>query len=386
MVTEKADAIEEVVIGKVTFTRDSKAIPPNFRIFWIISENGKEGWCKGGLIKNRQIEVGHRLRLTGKWYTDPQYPTYGDQFHFSDYELLLGTGNSTMTSNTIGDTVGERVASYLKMIGAKKITYEFNSPMHDAISRHVLMQLNERVIKATSEEKDFYFLTALLDRNVPDREVQQFRRTNRDFKMKLLQCWKDAETELDTIVRNIRQTLSDWKHLGVVSKNSNAFQLLTNTVPGKHGIDQLLVCLKVIRDKYNMDASFHIGNLARGLVEEQFLKKYLISIHGVGHKIANWSLTNITGHWFVIDTPNIKPLIQKDLARFLPPGLKVEAENADTLFEHWFGTLDEERKDYSNFSRDRFRETFPDFSRESCEFLPFIVTQYLWFYGKHYLG
>ena len=134
-----------------------------------------------------------------------------------------------------------------------------------------------------------------------------------------------------------------------------------------------------------MDASCNISDLVRGLAEEQALKQYLISVHGVKHKISNWSLTNITGHWFVIDEPNIKPLIRKDLAESLPSGLEVAAENADTLFKHWFGTLDEERKDYSNFSRDHFRKTFPDFSRESCEFLPFIVTQYLWFYGKYYL-
>ncbi|MDD5343180.1 MAG: hypothetical protein PHW12_02025, partial [Smithella sp.] len=95
-------------------------------------------------------------------------------------------------------------------------------------------------------------------------------------------------------------------------------------------------------------------------------------------------LTNVTGHWFVIDEPNIKPLIKKDLADTTPPGMEVAAENADAIFEHWFGKLDEINKEYEKFSQNQFSEIFPHFSTNACEYLPFIVTQYLWFYGKYY--
>jgi hypothetical protein len=59
-------------------------------------------------------------------------------------------------------------------------------------------------------------------------------------------------------------------------------------------------------------------------------------------------------------------------------------ENADAIFEHWFGMLDETKRDYEKLSFHGFKEAFHDFSNASCEYLPFIVTQSLWFYDLFY--
>ncbi len=44
--------------------------------------------------------------------------------------------------------------------------------------------------------------------------------------------------------------------------------------------------------------------------------------------------------------------------------------------------LDEKKKEYEKVSQAQFKVDFPDFPSEVCEYLPFIVTQYLWFYGR----
>lgn len=48
------------------------------------------------------------------------------------------------------------------------------------------------------------------------------------------------------------------------------------------------------------------------------VRTYLPGIYGIGPKLADWSLANVTGHWFVLDDPHIKPLIEKDLADNTP--------------------------------------------------------------------
>jgi hypothetical protein len=490
--TDEADAIEETILGKVTYCRESKKIPPNFRIFWLIADNGREGFCKGWLIAHRQIEAGYRLSLTGKWFTEHQYSTYKDQFHFSDYEIISdqvssnSLGNAERTFQKKGmisyeevtghilrfkwhdsnsrifrfvstggnefDCVGylipgkeifednklrlsgtwernpiyglqfkynnykiispdkpekvilrkkgsaivntapkqnpvQSIASFLKDISSKKVAYEFHSPKHGTISWHVLQQLNARVIRSTTEEKVFYFLTALLDRSVLDKKVQLFRKMHREFKEDLLRCWEEAEDELEIVTGDIGLALADRKYLNSLFSKSSTFKALADVIPGKSkkdAINQLLACLKIIREKSDLYKTFNISSMVRTMTDERTLKQYLISIHGVKHKIANWSLTNITGHWFVIDDAHIKPLIKANFTDVIPMGLGVSTENADAIFEYWFGKLDEEKKEYEKFSHSQFATIFPEFPPEACEYLPFIVTQYLWFYGRFY--
>jgi hypothetical protein len=72
------------------------------------------------------------------------------------------------------------------------------------------------------------------------------------------------------------------------------------------------------------------------------------------------------------------------LSDTIPAGMEVSAENADAIFEHWFGKLNKINKEYERFSRKEFAAAFPDLPVEACEYLPFIVTQYLWFYDMFY--
>ena len=75
---------------------------------------------------------------------------------------------------------------------------------------------------------------------------------------------------------------------------------------------------------------------------------------------------------------------QRDLADTLPAGMAVSLDNADAIFEHWFGKFDETNKEYEGFSQKEFTAAFPDVAVEACEFLPFIVTQCLWFFDMFY--
>lgn len=404
---------KESIVGKVlkiTFEKSG--------VKYLIFErpDGLKCGCKSEVSWGKNIDnltEGIRVKLFGKWKisNNPKYKSMGEQFHFSDYELLPSEDNiSGILAKAMASTpavshavlnqkeatgnivhfrpftadvgVAEQIIDYLKKIGEEKITYGSPSPKQETISWHVRQQLDDRVIRSTAEEKDFYFLTAFFDRHVPDRDVQLFRHTNRDFKGKLLLCWKEVTGELDVVISDIGRALADRKKLNLLFNESTTLRILADTVPGEYGIEQLLVCLKIIRAKYDLTATRKIVDLIPNMTEENALKQYLIGIHGVKHKIANWALTNVTGHWFVIDDPNIKPLLKTDLADTIPAGLEVSADNADAIFEHWFGELDEKKKEYEKLSQAQFNVGFPDFPFEACEYLPFIVTQYLWFYGR----
>jgi len=289
----------------------------------------------------------------------------------------------TRTPAAGGDAVTERIAGYLEMIGHKKITYEFNEPKHATIASHVKAQLNERILRATRDDKDFFFLTALLDRRVEDQLIQTFRKDNRNFKKDLLRCWKEAEGALERAIGNIGRALADADILRAASDRSPTYSKLAASIPGEHRIDQLLACLKIIRDRNDRNGKASIADFVRDIKSERKIKEYLRGIHGIGPKLDRWSLTNVTGHWFVIDI-HITRVIEKDLRDTLPDGMSISAENADAIFECWFGSLDEMKKEYTKFSQSRFTSVFTGFRPVACERLPFIVTQCLWFYGKFY--
>lgn len=385
-------SVQEVVTGNIIRLRPVKN---DYRIFRLRTEEGREFWCQGAIHREKPLYINQRVRLSGEWEVNARRPEYGLQFYFTSCDIVatgqpqkiiaqpkgtVPTGNTTTTRGELA----ERIADYLATIGRKKITYEFHAPKHATIAAHVRAQLDERLLKANRDDKDFFFLTALLDRRVEDERIQTFRKDNRNFKKDLLRCWKEAERALDRATDDIGKAFADADILRAISDQSPTYRALTASIPGEHGIDQLLACLKIIRDRYDRNEKVSITDFVRGIKSESEIKGYLRGIRGIGPKLSNWSLTNVTGHWFVIDDPNIKPLIQKELADTIPSELEVSAENADAIFECWFGKLNEEKKEYERFSHDQFASSFPDFPFEACEYLPFIATQYLWFYGKFY--
>lgn len=144
------------------------------------------------------------------------------------------------TSTIAGDNVAEKVATYPKTIGGKKITYEFHSPKHASIVAHVTAQLKERVIHANREDKDLFFLTALLDRNVEDKIVQAFRNTHRTFKKTSSAAGKRRRGPLVKATGDIRRALVDETLLREISKQSPAYRRLAPSIPGDDGTNQLL--------------------------------------------------------------------------------------------------------------------------------------------------
>jgi hypothetical protein len=386
--TEHQEEVRGSIVRFRPFTSD-------YRIFLLHAIDGRELWCQGTIDSSNPPYESNKVRLVGNWRVNPRRPEYGKQFYFTSCDIIPSDkpekvirrprmSNPTMTSTIAGDNVAEKVATYLKAIGGKKITYEFHSPKHASIVAHVTAQLKERVIHANREDKDLFFLTALLDRNVEDKIVQAFRNTHRTFKKDLLRCWEEAEGPLVKATGDIRRALVDETLLREISKQSPAYRRLAPSIPGDDGTNQLLACLKIIRDLYNRSENSFISDFLKDMKSEREIRTYLRSIYGIGPKLANWSLTNVTGHWFVIDEPHIKPLIEKDLADALPAGMAVSLDNADTIFEYWFGKFDETSRQFEGFSQSEFAAAFPDFPVEACEFLPFIVTQCLWFFDLFY--
>ena len=84
------------------------------------------------------------------------------------------------------------------------VWYQFHEPSENTITHHVKRQLRERIVNATPDERDLYFLTAFLDRSALDSDVQEFRKNHPHLKEELMQCW---EEDRDTI-NNITPLLS----------------------------------------------------------------------------------------------------------------------------------------------------------------------------------
>ncbi|HOC61316.1 MAG TPA: hypothetical protein PKN70_15260 [Smithellaceae bacterium] len=383
---------QEVISGNIIRFRSNTS---NYRIFLLRATDGREFWCQGDISLSKTPYENNKIRLTGDWRVNPHHPEYGLQFYFTSYEIITPGKpekvirrprivSSKMVSVNDGGDATEKVIAYLKAIGGKKINYEYHAPKHTSIFEHVKFQLNERILLANKNEKDFFFLTALLDRNVKDELVQTFRRKNKNFKQDLLQCWEEAEELLLKTTRNIREELHNEDIQKEILRQSPVYRRLANEIPGDDRINQLLVCLKVINELYKRNKDAFIADFLQDLKTEKEIINYLDDIFGIGPKLPNWALTNVTGHWFVIDKPHIKPLIENELAHTIPENMSVSLENADAIFEHWFGMLDETKRDYEKLSFHGFKEAFHDFSNASCEYLPFIVTQSLWFYDLFY--
>ena len=368
----------------------------NYRIFLLHSTDGREFWCQGNIDPSKTPYEDNKIRLTGTWRINPRFPKFGEQFYFTSYDIIppgkpekvirrphapQSKKNSAYDGN---NNAAGQIIAYLKAIGVKKITYEFHTPKHASIFEHVNFQLKERILHANKNDKDFFFLTALLDRNVKDGLVQSFRRTNKTFKQDLLQCWEEAEEVLLKATGNIRAALDSEEMQEDIFRQSPVFRKLAKKISGDNRINQLLVCLKVINEVYKKNKNFFIADVVQDIKTEREIRNYLDDIFGIGPKLANWAITNVTGHWFVIDEPHIKQLIENELAHTIPENMLVSLGNADAIFQHWFGILDEIKRDYEKLSLPGFKEAFDDFSSTSCEYLPFIVTQSLWFYDMFY--
>lgn len=384
----------------------------NYRIFKVDGHQPKRsGWCKGYIIGGKEIRIGDIVHLEGSWRVDPQYPSYGEQFFFTGYKMMNDNesdladeqiskpafrGNEKKQQNEAKRIIvrkkdgtektiirdrkkNDGINGFLLSIGQMKISYEFHEPSRNTIAQHAKQQLYERIIESSPAQKDFFLLTALLDRNTRDKNIQVFRDDNQDFKNKLLKCWKEAPDLLEYAAENIKNAVKDKNLLSSLEGRSRTFKYLLSALPGRSRINQLLVCLNIINKNYKRRQDITCTGLLSNFHEEQIMRDNLLQIYGVGEKLANWSLTNATGHWFVIDL-HIKKAIKNHLSH--TTRIAVQSKNADAIFFEWFGELDEANKSYSKLSKKDFVKIFTDFKERDCEYLPFIITQYLWFYGK----
>jgi len=365
------------------------------KYFELDTSSHQKCFCKGKVLPEKEVLIGSYLRLKGIWKVNPnpKYRHLGEQFYFTSYELIPGanSGNTTIrkeatrqgTKPTCSSSAAQNLVRFFRDIGQKKIDYEFHQPNRASIAFHVKKQLDERIVQSTSAKKDFFFLTALLDRSVRDQDIQHFRNNHPNFKKDLIKCWSEANHDLNVIIADIKAALEEQAYIVKVALKSTSFEKLLNTVPGRFNKNQLLACLKIIRDQYQCNENTTILDFLKTIGGERQMKNDLLGVYGLGNKLVNWALTNITGHWFVIDGPHIAPVIKGELSQTVPDGVNVSSENADSIFENWFGILDETQRDYTKFNHEGFTQIFPDFPSNTCEFLPFIVTQYLWFYGKY---
>jgi hypothetical protein len=271
----------------------------------------------------------------------------------------------------------DSINNYIKSITNLSVPYKFHKSFENTIAHHVREQLQDRIIKATNDEKDLYFLTAFLDRSALDVDVQHFRINHPYFKEELIQCWNEDNHVLTKVTQNIESAIDGFE------VESPTLEKIYQDAPGRFKLNQILVCLKIIKEIYSLNKHKSISQIIPDVKKERDLRDYLLRLYGVGYKLANWSITNVTGHWFVIDM-HIKNAINEFLKHTLP-NVKIHADNADKIFSSWFGILDLNQHQFSRISKNQFISLFPDFSITECQYLPFIMTQYLWFHGKFFL-
>ena len=374
-------------IARVT-NRDGTA-----RIFFLGAANGKRIHCVGRVMPGREIFGGDYLKVTGTWKDDIECPENGKSFFFTEYERISKDTAETLLSGekqiSPVETPAhkqqqiEHIHQFLREIGKKEVPYAFHGSTAETIAEHAKTQLYDRIIESSPQAKDFFFLTAFLDRNVRDAKIQDFRKRHPDFKQKLIQCWNEAPETLRVATEGIGKAVQD-KDKVIIQQavgQSKTFAYLRKALPGRSRDNQLLICLKIINEQYQRQNNITCSNLFKTLRAEALIRDDLLRIYGVGPKLANWSIANATGHWFVIDL-HIQKVIIESLRNTLLQSINIAAENADLIFRNWFGIFDEHLRCYSEFTQDDFVDVFPTFAKKDCEYLPFILTQYLWFYGK----
>lgn len=213
---------KEIITGDIAYFKFNKSTTP-YKIFWLQIDDGKGGFCKGNVIKEKALQEGANIRLFGSWRIDPKFPQYEKQFFFSSYEIISMDGQREIS-------LGEIFAS----IGNKIISYKFHDPKQNSISLHVKKQLNDRIKQSSPDEKDFYFLTAFLDRHIYDDYCQWFRKRHRQFKKELLSCWSEDENSglILQAIADIRKFIDDKEIIKRLRAKNKYMDKLMSDLPG----------------------------------------------------------------------------------------------------------------------------------------------------------
>jgi endonuclease III len=226
----------------------------------------------------------------------------------------------------------EKIKEIFNLISNIKIEYFVSDYCRETqekpIKEHVERQITERLKDASDSQKNTNFIIALLyDQNSKDKKTQEIR-----IKFK----GKDLLKELRKPIPNIPD--------------------LRYGSRGKTKLEKLTLFLKQNNIKY-INTYFQQNNIAT-------VKEAIDNIYGVGPKLRDWSITNVTGKEYVIDTHIARVLYRLSIV------------------------LEDEYKRYKNFSYyEDVRNKFKKIS-EGCfdgygYYKGFAATQYLWFFGKH---
>ncbi|MGD0277508.1 MAG: hypothetical protein ABSB79_15940 [Syntrophales bacterium] len=208
---------EEMVEGRILKFNLYKDKEP-YRIFLLKSSDNREFYCQGYELQGKELHEELIVRLSGKWKLNPIRPAFGQQFYFSFYEIIdqskpqkiiLRKGNDALNSRKfkVDQNIGFPIL--MNEIGQKNINYEFHYPQYGTIADHVSIQLHKRIIDSSVAEKEFYFLTAFLDRKVKNEKIELFRKHNQNFKQYLIKCWSEAEAALKAAIDDISRTIKD---------------------------------------------------------------------------------------------------------------------------------------------------------------------------------
>lgn len=215
-----------------------------------------------------------------------------------------------------------------ELIGSIKI--DTNKTIEQAVNDEV----NERLMETNPEKKLGFFLLAFLDRATNDNIVKEKRN-----------CWRRQG------VGNIRQAIS-----------GNRFDY-----DGLRFKKEIKTTHIKLLEKHQSTGAFlaHICEHPQELLE----------ITGVGPKLRDWSITNVTGNEFVID---------RHIARVL---LRTGIVNS-TDFEQGIWQKIKKGQDKNGLSNKQYKKLKEGFCQLNPELIfkeypAFKATQYLWYFGRN---
>lgn len=239
----------------------------------------------------------------------------------------------------------ENIQKLFKKIGQMEVEY-FSSDYcvcltRQKIKEHVDRQIKERLINASISQKNTNFIIALIyDAGANDNITQQKRVLFRNDLINKLRFDNISEQLKPFKCRDQDRKLNEIKRFLNVNKIGSIKTYLDNNNTGD-------------------------------------IRNNIYNIYGVGEKLKDWSITNVTGKELVIDIHIARVLLRTGLA---------ESINTD---EHpWksviFGNKNMPSNKYS-LLKEKFQNQIDevDILSEYCGFKEFMATQYLWFFGKN---
>lgn len=220
-----------------------------------------------------------------------------------------------------------------ELIGSVKI--DTNKTIEQAVNS----EANERLKESDPEKKLGFFLLAFLDRATNDSMVKEKRNE-----------WKEKGVE------NVKSA---------ISKNNFCYDKLRfkREIKITHK-----AIIKRLKDFKNTKAFIeHICSNSQELCE----------IKGVGPKLRDWSITNVTGNEFVVDRHIARVLLRTGI-------VSGNDFKHDSIWEKI--RRGDDKNGLSNKQYEKLKEGFSQLNFDEIfkKYSPFKSTQYLWYFGRNF--